>query len=170
MTPEAKGLPVLPALAFALRCAQLSLKHFENRWDDFYDDCAEQVIEIGLQIVFSPKGTKIMGPDGYADYCVDVSGLASKAGLDQCSHAANAAAGAGYCSAMISALNHGYASELSSNFYPNADRAIQAALKLDDISEQVATEYQRLSDMVAQRQMGDFDSVPRQTIEDGFKT
>lgn len=168
MPPQAEQLPVLAALAFAIHCAKLSYRFFENRWDEHYDDCAESAIRVSLEVVSAEAGSQFLAPEGYADYCVDISGLASKAGLTNIANAANAAAGAAYCASMVCDLYSGYVTRLSGNFYPNAQRAIDSAMRVSELVEEVRTDFERLVQLVEALNLSDFTPIPTSMVERGF--
>ncbi len=162
-------LPIIPALAFATRCAQLTLPHFENLYDDVYDDCAPHCVEIALQLAEAEKGTQILGPDGYADYCGDVSSYAHGDDQQKCAWAAEASAGLGYAAGMVANLYAGYIKEIPAAYYPNLKRALDAAMLFDELHSQLNEEFNNLEQLIQAEGLSDFSPIPRTTVESGFK-
>ena len=165
---ELRRLPAVPALAFAVRCAFLASPKFENRWDDLYDDAVDGAIGESMTIASSPKGTEVMGPDGYADYCTDLQGYAAEENLSEISSAASSAAGAAYCAGIIADIYNGYRSELPSYYFANVKRAVDAACKIEGLTDVIQSEFQSLLQQVERDGLTDYSPIAKERIENGF--
>ena len=166
---DLRRLPAVPALALAVRCAFLARPKFENRWDDFYDDAVDCAVTESMTIASSPQGTKIMGPDGYADYCADLQGHAANDNLPEVSTAANSAAGAAYSAAIIADIYNGYRSEIPSNYFPNIKRAVDAACEIDGLNDMIQSEFQCLLAQVERDGLADYSPIDKSQMEHGFE-